>query len=377
MVLVAFASTAEAHGRVSVSFGLFYSSLDPHGEWIPIDRGFYAWRPVHVMHGWRPYALGRWVWTDDGWYWVSDEPWGWATYHYGRWYYDDYYGWIWIPGYEWAPAWVEWRYGGDYIGWAPLGPYAVFSIGIGIHYPHDWVTPHFYWSFVGCRYIAAPSIHKHLYRPEENRRYIGRTRSIGTVRYDGGRIVTNGPDKNEVERRGNIRVRKAEIIDVSDRNAARVIRSKNNGERIEVYRPRIEAQGGNSEPERPSNLREAKRRILVDPKRSDLRIREQEQVHRKDQERETEGKRKDDRVPLPPVKREQGDDRTRHELKRPEVSRGADSDGGRSDIRKPTTQGRPTFVPNRSQEPQRKAVTSGPTEEELSTRSKRDERHKR
>ena len=27
-----------------------------------------------------------------------------------------------MPGVEWAPAWVNWRMSGDYIGWAPCGP---------------------------------------------------------------------------------------------------------------------------------------------------------------------------------------------------------------------------------------------------------------
>src|SRR5437867_6434237 len=94
---------------VGVSFGVFYSSLSPYGEWIQCDAGVYAWRPIGVAVGWRPYYTGRWCWTDDGWYWGSDEPWAWAAYHYGRWYYDDFYGWVWIPGYDWAPAWVEWR----------------------------------------------------------------------------------------------------------------------------------------------------------------------------------------------------------------------------------------------------------------------------
>jgi hypothetical protein len=119
------------HGAgFGVSFGVFYSSLTPYGEWISIGADVYGWRPHHVAAGWRPYTVGRWIWTDDGWYWASDEPWGWAAYHYGRWHYDDYYGWIWIPGYDWAPAWVEWRYGGDYVGWAPLGPYAVVVRGL-------------------------------------------------------------------------------------------------------------------------------------------------------------------------------------------------------------------------------------------------------
>jgi hypothetical protein len=75
--------------------------------------------------GWRPYSYGHWVWTDYGWYWVSDEPWAWACYHYGTWVYDSYYGWVWVPDIEWAPAWVYWRAGGNYVGWAPCAPRGV------------------------------------------------------------------------------------------------------------------------------------------------------------------------------------------------------------------------------------------------------------
>jgi hypothetical protein len=34
-------------------------------------------------------------------------------------------GWVWVPGDEWAPAWVEWRVGGGLVGWVPLGPQGV------------------------------------------------------------------------------------------------------------------------------------------------------------------------------------------------------------------------------------------------------------
>jgi len=72
---------------------------------------------------WRPYCYGYWEWTDCGWYWVSDEPWAWACYHYGTWVYDSNYGWVWVPDIEWAPAWVYWRSGGGYVGWAPCPPH--------------------------------------------------------------------------------------------------------------------------------------------------------------------------------------------------------------------------------------------------------------
>ena len=35
------------------------------------------------------------------------------------------YGWIWVPDIEWAPAWVYWRVGGGFIGWAPCPPHDV------------------------------------------------------------------------------------------------------------------------------------------------------------------------------------------------------------------------------------------------------------
>ncbi len=60
--------------------------------------------------------------------------------------YDDYYGWLWYPDYEWAPAWVEWRYDNNYIGWAPLHPYAVFSVSVGIYFTNTYYTPYYHWN---------------------------------------------------------------------------------------------------------------------------------------------------------------------------------------------------------------------------------------
>jgi hypothetical protein len=74
-------------------------------------------RPIGV-----PYSEGYWQRTEAGWYWVSAEPWAWATYHYGRWDLSADFGWYWVPQIQWAPAWVSWHSGGGYIGWAPLYP---------------------------------------------------------------------------------------------------------------------------------------------------------------------------------------------------------------------------------------------------------------
>jgi hypothetical protein len=204
--LTAAAAPAGHMGDDGQSLDLFYASLSPRGEWIAIEGGSYAWRPHGVEQGWRPYWNGHWVWSEQGWYWWSPEPWAWATYHYGRWYYDDVYGWVWIPGYDWAPAWVEWRYGGDVIGWAPLGPYALFSAPVGIRYERHWVTPVRWWIFVGCGAFTRHEVWREAYPPGENDRFIHGSRSIGSIRYTGGRMVVPGPDRVFIERRANARV---------------------------------------------------------------------------------------------------------------------------------------------------------------------------
>ena len=119
------------YGQPSVSVGVsveiraesdFYEPLAPLGEWVVVGSYGRCWRPARVEAGWQPYCNGNWQRTDAGWYWVSDEPWAWATYHYGRWNFTDQYGWYWVPQTQWAPAWVSWHEGGGYIGWAPLYP---------------------------------------------------------------------------------------------------------------------------------------------------------------------------------------------------------------------------------------------------------------
>ena len=98
----------------------FYAPLTPYGRWEVVGSYGRCWIPGGVEADWRPYCNGNWQRTDAGWYWVSDEPWAWATYHYGRWDLNPTFGWFWVPQTQWAPAWVSWHSGGGYIGWAPL-----------------------------------------------------------------------------------------------------------------------------------------------------------------------------------------------------------------------------------------------------------------
>jgi hypothetical protein len=58
--------------------------------------------------GWRPYQSGRWVPISGRLFWVPEEPWGWVPYHLGLWHWDKKHGWVWLPGSNFAPAWVSW-----------------------------------------------------------------------------------------------------------------------------------------------------------------------------------------------------------------------------------------------------------------------------
>jgi hypothetical protein len=122
-----------------VSLQIFYDQLSPYGTWVSYQNYGYVWMP-NAGPDFQPYATsGHWVFTDMGWTWYSTYSWGWAPFHYGRWFFDNSYGWMWLPDTQWGPAWVTWRSGGEYYGWAPMEPGINISIAIGGTYqPPVW-----------------------------------------------------------------------------------------------------------------------------------------------------------------------------------------------------------------------------------------------
>src|SRR6266849_5868458 len=126
---------AQAQTRTSVSVD-FHAVLDPHGRWERHSRWGEVWLPAHRPRDWRPYTDGHWAYTEEwGWYWISaqdEEDWGWVAFHYGRWVFDPDLGWVWIPRNEWGPGWVDWRRGGNRVGWAPLPPDDSIGAAAGI-----------------------------------------------------------------------------------------------------------------------------------------------------------------------------------------------------------------------------------------------------
>jgi len=138
-------TTAQASAPAAepvVNFDYFQQQLSPYGNWVYVPGYGQCWRPYGLAPGWRPYYdSGHWVYTDAGLYWQSDYPWGAVPFHYGRWAYVAGYGWIWVPAYDYAPAWVLWRNTDGYLGWAPL-PYGAVWVSGG------------WWEYRGARVAA-------------------------------------------------------------------------------------------------------------------------------------------------------------------------------------------------------------------------------
>ena len=121
------AQPASAQVSVNISIGGFYDELEPYGRWVDCRYGE-CWVPARVSRHWQPYTNGEWVYTEYGWTWVSYDPWGDHPYHYGTWVWTRQWGWAWVPGTVWAPAWVTWSYNDNYVGWAPLPPSLAFGV---------------------------------------------------------------------------------------------------------------------------------------------------------------------------------------------------------------------------------------------------------
>jgi hypothetical protein len=135
-----------------VSSDTFDETLTQYGAWVDVVGLGRVWRPYPSVVGpaFRPYSTGgHWALTEYGWTFVSNWDWGWAPFHYGRWWMDAYYGWVWYPGTVWAASWVSWRYGGGFVGWAPLAPNG-WTFGSRV-----WGSS---WCFVDTAHFVSPRV---------------------------------------------------------------------------------------------------------------------------------------------------------------------------------------------------------------------------
>lgn len=230
----------------TVTTQIFYDELSPYGDWVHNREYGYVWIP-HTGRNFYPYATnGRWIYTDYGWTWFSDYEWGWAPFHYGRWDYDPQYGWFWFPGDEWAPAWVSWRQGDGYYGWAPLRP----ESGLGRDYQAGFSNDLFRWVFVRERDFAKPNVHRYYINKRRNDEIF---RSTRVMDFDnpGRKAYAGGPDPREVESLSGRRIRQVQVRD------SNIPGRRLNNNQLEIYRPGIEKpEGHRPAPSRITDIKE-------------------------------------------------------------------------------------------------------------------------
>jgi len=225
---------APASADMQVDISIFQDRLAPYGQWVQHPHYGWVWYPTGVEAGWRPYTHGHWVWTAEyGWYWDSDYDWGWAPFHYGRWAFDPNYGWIWVPGSVWAPAWVTWRSGGGYVGWAPMPPEAVWHADVGFGGFNFDMGNAPVWSFCEERHLADP--HPIIVPPERNVTIIKQTSNVTNYVTVNNRIVNKSIDVHHVEAAAHTHIKPVRVTEV-DRPTLNAKKHVTNDE-VQVFRP--------------------------------------------------------------------------------------------------------------------------------------------
>ncbi|MBZ0171910.1 MAG: hypothetical protein K8E66_05980, partial [Phycisphaerales bacterium] len=215
--------------------GFFYEELSPYGDWVYTRDLGWAWFPRNVHSYWRPYTDGRWVMTEYGWTWVSYEPFGWATYHYGRWGWDSRFGWLWVPGTIWGPAWVSWQHGGGYVGWAPLPPSVGFEIGIGLRLGgfnlSIGIRPEGY-SFVPEHRFLDSRVSGYMVPTARNVTIIHNTTNITNYTYVDNRVVNRGVDVARIEKATGRQLQRLRVADAREKTRTEVAAKE-----VRIYRP--------------------------------------------------------------------------------------------------------------------------------------------
>jgi len=198
----------------------FYEPLSPYGRWEVVGSYGRCWIPGRIEAGWRPYCNGNWQRTDAGWYWASDEPWAWATYHYGRWDFSARFGWYWVPQTQWAPAWVSWHEGGGYVGWAPLHPSARISASGSVAFNIALIAPRAF-VFVEPRRFLQPV------RPTtvvvNNTTIINQTVNITNIKVVNNTVINEGPRTQIIEQASGQKVQAVPVRELRRKQEAEVV----------------------------------------------------------------------------------------------------------------------------------------------------------
>lgn len=168
----------------------FKSLLSRRGEWLVLRPYGRVWHPHAKIVGpaFVPYLSGgHWKYGKEGWEFESEWGWAYLTSHYGRWFVGQDLGWVWVPDQEFAASWVEWRFGGDFVGWSPVPPAAPSNASLAPE-PKRWIL-------VKTRHFTQADLSKYLLPPE------ALTRALEVAPPLAGH---RGPDVEQVRAQGGL-----------------------------------------------------------------------------------------------------------------------------------------------------------------------------
>jgi hypothetical protein len=176
----------DAYASADVDLGLFFVWRPSPNIAVGLAAGTATLAPIYV-----PYTNGQWVYTDAGYYFQAYTPYEEIVHHYGRWVFHPIYGWVWVPGRVWAPAWVTWYESGPYIAWAPIPPGVYLTSNVLVPPPIDYVN----FVVVERRYFFEPRIYTYYYRyPIDPVVIVPTMYSVSGVTVVNNTIINAGPD---------------------------------------------------------------------------------------------------------------------------------------------------------------------------------------
>jgi hypothetical protein len=164
-------------------------------------------------------------------------------------------GWVWVPGTRWAPAWVSWRSGDGYYGWAPLPPDADeddadYHFGDDVDANFD-IGPGCY-NFIPYSDFGAPNCSVYIVDRYRNYGIVGHTRNVtnfnlGVRGRAFGGAFAGGPALADVNSRSS---RHVPTVRLAASNRAG--RTNLNGNQLSVFAPRFNASTAHTT--RPANV---------------------------------------------------------------------------------------------------------------------------
>ena len=232
----------------------FHEQLAPYGAWVHVADYGWCWRPTVAVANvnWRPYYdNGRWIYSDQGWYWHSNYSWGWAPFPYGRWTRHASFGWVWAPDTVWGPSWVTWRYSNDYCGWAPLPPTACYQSGIGFTYLGSRVSLGFgfglgytHYAFVSRRHFTHHRLGRHALGPDQSRNIYNRTTVVNNYNIvNNNTVINNGITPERIAAGNTQEIKRVPLKEVSSAESTRLVSADSRKVKsLPVFRPNLPEQ---------------------------------------------------------------------------------------------------------------------------------------